>query len=364
MSELHNSLLELIRRTSAEIPDDVNQSILASLEQEKKGTIAESALKIIDQNIQLAKRKSQPICQDTGSLLFYVDCPVEFDQITFAETAREAVKLATKKGFLRQNSVDSLTGKNDGTNCGPGAPTWCTRPSRPGSEGAVGSGRGGWRRAWTARPAVAETRRAAALGFEVALVRTPHYYQSQMTPDTLAHFYRKVADASPIPILIYSIPQYTGITVEAPLAERLAEHPHIAGIKDSSGSVQRAAEMVCVAGEGFRVLVGSASTFFASLLVGASGGILALADALPDACVELYELSTGGKIAEARALQGRLLPASKALVSRWGATGMKYALDQLGYYGGPVREPLCPLSEAARKEIDEALAPIRAQVAE
>jgi fumarate hydratase class I len=124
MSELQNSLLELVRRTSAEIPDDVNQSILASLEQEKQNTIAESALKIIDQNIRLAKRKSQPICQDTGSILFYVDCPTGYDQITFEETAKEAVKLATKKGYLRQNSVDSLTGQNDGTNVGPGAPTF------------------------------------------------------------------------------------------------------------------------------------------------------------------------------------------------------------------------------------------------
>lgn len=124
MSELPNSLLELIRRTSTEIPDDVHQAILNALEQEKKGTIAENAMKIIDQNIALAKSKSQPICQDTGSILFYVDCPVGYDQITFAETAREAVKLATKKGYLRQNSVDSLTGKNDGTNVGPGAPAF------------------------------------------------------------------------------------------------------------------------------------------------------------------------------------------------------------------------------------------------
>lgn len=124
MSQLQDSLVELVRRTSAEIPDDVNQSILASLEQEKKGTIAENALKIIDRNIQLAKQKSQPICQDTGSILFYVDCPVGFDQITFEETAKTAVTLATKKGFLRQNSVDSLTGKNDGTNVGPGAPAF------------------------------------------------------------------------------------------------------------------------------------------------------------------------------------------------------------------------------------------------
>jgi len=124
MSELPNSLLELIRRTSTEIPDDVHQAILNSLEQEKQGTIAENAMKIIDQNIALAKNKSQPICQDTGSILFYVDCPVGFDQITFADTARAAVTLATKKGYIRQNSVDSLTGKNDGTNVGPGAPAF------------------------------------------------------------------------------------------------------------------------------------------------------------------------------------------------------------------------------------------------
>jgi len=124
MSELQNSLLELIRRTSAEIPDDVQKAILTSLEQEKRGTIAESALKIIDRNIEMAKQKSQPICQDTGSILFYVDCPVGYDQIVFADTAREAVKLATKKGYLRQNSVDSLTGKNDGTNVGSGAPAF------------------------------------------------------------------------------------------------------------------------------------------------------------------------------------------------------------------------------------------------
>ena len=124
MNLLPDSLIELIRRTSAEIPDDVHQAILTSLENEKQGSLAANAIKIIDQNIALAKAKSQPICQDTGSILFYVDCPVGFDEITFADTAREAVTRATKKGFLRQNSVDSLTGKNDGTNCGPGAPAF------------------------------------------------------------------------------------------------------------------------------------------------------------------------------------------------------------------------------------------------
>jgi fumarate hydratase class I len=124
MNALPDSLMELIRRTSAEIPDDVQKAILESLEREKKGTIAESALKIIERNVALAKQKSQPICQDTGSILFYVDCPVGTDQIAFEDAACLAVKKSTKKGYLRQNSVDSLTGINDGTNVGPGAPTF------------------------------------------------------------------------------------------------------------------------------------------------------------------------------------------------------------------------------------------------
>ena len=122
MGELFESIIEIVRRTSSEIPKDVGQGIIDALEAEKKGTIAESALKIIERNIELAQEKSQPLCQDTGSVLFYVDCPIGYDQISFEETARRAVTEATNRGYLRQNSVDSLTGKNDGTNVGPGAP--------------------------------------------------------------------------------------------------------------------------------------------------------------------------------------------------------------------------------------------------
>ncbi|MBI2929693.1 MAG: fumarate hydratase [Verrucomicrobia bacterium] len=123
MNALKDSLIDLIRRTSAEIPDDVQRALLAALAREKKDTIAESALKIIQRNIELAEQKSQPICQDTGSILFYVEGPVGLDQIAFEDAACLAVKAATKKGYLRQNSVDSLTGINDGTNVGPGSPT-------------------------------------------------------------------------------------------------------------------------------------------------------------------------------------------------------------------------------------------------
>jgi fumarate hydratase class I len=124
MSALLDSLVEVIRRTSVEIPEDVHRTILRSLEEEEKNTIGEQALQIIRRNIELAKNKSQPICQDTGSILFYVKLPVSLFEEDFAQTAKTAVTLATKKGYLRQNSVDSLTGKNDGTNVGPGAPTF------------------------------------------------------------------------------------------------------------------------------------------------------------------------------------------------------------------------------------------------
>jgi tartrate/fumarate subfamily iron-sulfur-dependent hydro-lyase alpha chain len=123
MSRLQDSLVELIRRASAEIPSDVQRAILSALEKEKQGTIAKSALEIIERNIELAKQKSQPICQDTGSILFFVEGPIGLNQIEFEAAAREAVRWSTRKGHLRQNSVDSITGKNDGTNVGPGSPT-------------------------------------------------------------------------------------------------------------------------------------------------------------------------------------------------------------------------------------------------
>lgn len=123
MRTLQGSLVELIRKTSAEIPDDVRRALLAARQQERPLTIAESALEIIDQNIELARHKSLPICQDTGSILFYVEVPQEFDQAAFEEGTRAAVQLATRQGYLRQNSVDPLTGRNDGTNVGPGSPT-------------------------------------------------------------------------------------------------------------------------------------------------------------------------------------------------------------------------------------------------
>lgn len=122
MNALKESLIELTRRTSAEIPDDIHRTLLHYMEEEEKNTIGMQALDIIQRNIQIARNKSQPICQDTGSVLFYVKAPRSLYEGDFIQVTEEAVRESTKKGFLRQNSVNSLTGKNDGTNVGPGAP--------------------------------------------------------------------------------------------------------------------------------------------------------------------------------------------------------------------------------------------------
>jgi fumarate hydratase class I len=123
MRQLKQNLLELIRKTSTELPQDVVQAVERARDQEPTGSQGRTAMEIIRKNIDLAQGKSQPLCQDTGAILFYVDAPKGLDHVEFQKQARQAVSLATQKGNLRQNSVDSITGKNSGTNLGPGSPT-------------------------------------------------------------------------------------------------------------------------------------------------------------------------------------------------------------------------------------------------
>jgi len=203
---------------------------------------------------------------------------------------------------------------------------------------------------------IRRTNCAAELGYHVALVKTPYYYKPQMTPEALTEHYLRLADAARIPVLIYSVPQFTGMAIEAPLVARLAQHRNIIGIKESSGVMQRVGEIVHQAPESFQTLVGSASTFFPALAMGAIGGILAAACFAPELCVELYEAARAGDVVRGRALQQRLLVPTATIVGRLGVPGIKYAMDQTGYYGGPARRPFLPLSEAGRKEVDAALA--------
>ena len=124
MKNLKENLLELIRKTSAELPADVVRAIESGSQKEQAGSQGKYAMEIIQKNIDLASQKSQPLCQDTGSILFFVKAPMSFDQIEFQKVACAAVLAATRKGYLRQNSVDSITGRNDGTNLGPGSPAF------------------------------------------------------------------------------------------------------------------------------------------------------------------------------------------------------------------------------------------------
>lgn len=207
---------------------------------------------------------------------------------------------------------------------------------------------------------IARTRRAAELGYHAALVKTPYYYKPQMTPAAEQEHFLRVADASRIPILIYSVLQFTGVAVEAPLAARLAEHSNIIGIKESSGNVQRVGEIIHSAPPHFQTLVGSASTLFPSLALGAVGGILALACALPELCLEVYNAARSGDTARAKELQARMIVPTKRIVSEPGPPGVKYAMDRVGYYGGPARRPFLPLTDEQKREVDAALSGVAA----
>jgi 4-hydroxy-2-oxoglutarate aldolase len=199
---------------------------------------------------------------------------------------------------------------------------------------------------------ISRAKAAANIGFDIALVKTPSFFKSALTPDALVEHYRRVADASKLPVLLYAIPQFTGVALEADLVARLAEHPNIIGIKESSGNVQRVGEIVAATPAGFQVVVGSADTLYASLTLGAVGGILALADCLPELCLDLHRAFVAEQTASARELNLRILPASKKFVRQLGIAGVKAAMDCRGYYGGPVRGPLLPLAAAQRREVE------------
>ena len=203
---------------------------------------------------------------------------------------------------------------------------------------------------------IERTKRAAEFGYHLALVKTPHYYKPAYKPDVLIAHYRRVADASPIPVLLYSVPIFTAITLEAPEVAVLSEHPNIVGIKESSGDVMRVAEMVAETSSDFQVLTGSAPTLLAGLTVGAKGAILALASGLPEKCVELFELARAGHIEKAGTLQTALLKMSKVVASEHAIAGVKFVMDQRGYRGGIPRLPLVPISQAYQQRILESLA--------
>jgi 4-hydroxy-2-oxoglutarate aldolase len=205
------------------------------------------------------------------------------------------------------------------------------------------------------RAAIQATRRAADLGADVALVRTPGFFRAQMTTEALVRHYTAVADASPVPVVLYNFTEVTGVNLLPEAVSRLAVHPNVVGLKESGGDVAKIAEIAASAPRGFNVLAGSATTFYAALAVGAVGGILALACVLPDACVRLFDLMQARKYDEARELQRQLTPISRLVGSTYGVPGLKAALKMIGCDVGLPRSPLMPASDAAVTTLRNAL---------
>jgi 4-hydroxy-2-oxoglutarate aldolase len=268
------------------------------------------------------------------------------------------------------------------------------------------------------------TEYAAELGYDIAMVRTPHYYKKQMQAANILAFYRTVADRSPLPVIIYNFPQATGYDIPAELVIELAEHANLIGIKESSGDVekvrkmvegtrhiQRSAtvtetfeavtprmlaaatvgssgdggELVQVAGltgsslvrpssaavtivgkmktrqkeAGFQVLVGSAQKLHPSLEAGAVGAILAFSCVAPTSCYEIYAAWKEGDAGLARLKQERLAGAAQRIVSELGVPGLKHGMDFNGYFGGPARLPLLPLTGEVKGEVERLLADVR-----
>jgi 4-hydroxy-2-oxoglutarate aldolase len=205
------------------------------------------------------------------------------------------------------------------------------------------------------RASVEEISGVAAAGADAVLVITPNFYRAEMTQDALFKHYMTVADASPVPVLLYSVPHLTDVTIQPETIARLAEHENIVGVKDSSGDILALAETVRLVPEDFAVLTGNGAALYPALCVGAWGGILAIGCIAPRLAVEIYEAFRAGEHERARALQQKLTRLTRGVLGRYGISGLKAALDMLGYVGGHVRAPLQDAGEEARREIKQVL---------
>lgn len=202
---------------------------------------------------------------------------------------------------------------------------------------------------------IALTAKAADAGADAALVLTPHYYRAQMTVDVLRAHFEAVADASPIPIYLYSVPVFTGIPFPAPLAMAMAPHPNVAGMKESSGDLVLMSRILATIPPTFTVACGSASVLYPALCLGAQAGILAVACCAPDAAAAVYTAFAKGDHARARQLQLALTALATAVTATYGVPGLKLAMDIAGLKGGHPRRPLLPAPPAAREELKRLL---------
>lgn len=210
------------------------------------------------------------------------------------------------------------------------------------------------------RETVKLANRAAELQYHFALAIGPFYYKVQMhRPETQALYFRAVADQSKLPVLLYNIPQVTGYHLPPETVAELSHHPNIAGMKDSSGNLEKLRETLALVKPGFQVLTGSGATFWDAFEMGASGAILGIANAVPYACVAVWEAFRTRQHLAGRDWQDRIAVPAKLIATKYGIPGLKHAMDLNGYYGGPPRLPFVPPSAEARAEIEQTFAELR-----
>jgi 4-hydroxy-2-oxoglutarate aldolase len=210
------------------------------------------------------------------------------------------------------------------------------------------------------RETVALTNRAAGIGYKAAMVRTPHYYKNLIDNGAAQMLYfRAVADQAKIPIFIYNWPQITGVDIPAEAVAELSHHPNIIAIKESSGNLDKISRMVREVKKGFQVLTGSAPTLAQALAAGASGAVLAFANAAPYATISIWEAHRTREPEAALDWEKRISNAALLVTVKYGVPGLKYAMDLAGYYGGPPRLPLIVPAPEAKKEIEQAFADLR-----
>lgn len=190
-------------------------------------------------------------------------------------------------------------------------------------------------------------------GADAVLVLNPSYYKGQMNSEVLVRFYHDVADNSPAPVIIYNMPANSGLDMDADTILRASQHHNIIGIKDSGGNLVKMATVIKNAKPGFQVFAGSASFLLPALGIGAVGGILALANIAPELCLNIYNSFYEGKHESAKEYQLAAVELNTAVTRQWGVPALKAAMDYLGFYGGPVRKPLLPISDEIRKQLIE-----------
>lgn len=201
------------------------------------------------------------------------------------------------------------------------------------------------------RETAAMAKKAGELGADAVLLLPPHYYRGAMTDDILYRHFMEVAEVCPVPVMLYNMPGNTGINLSAALISRLAAHPNIVGVKDTGGNIVQIAEIVRDTDDDFAVFAGNTGYLLPALAVGARGATLALANILPEECCRLVALTREGRWEEARALQLKLLRINSLVTAKYGAAGLKAALDMLGYEGGRPRRPLRPAGDEVKAEL-------------